>query len=190
MNVKAKRCMNAPDRVGQSKQRREQHGRNDRGVSEETLRSFSPLPEENTLSMKEPVKASSLLPIHVLFQNRPALSDGSDARALVSPAAFYKDVFHVGMEILWRHVGLFMPSSHCVAGGGKRRRFGVYLVGFTGELAATKLALDLALGAIVLQVVRQVAARQLDGAAVGARYYIEGAGGEVALKGDTTTERH
>ena len=58
----------------------------------------------------------------------------------------------------------------------------VYLIGFTGELAATKLALDLALGAIVLQVVGQVAARQLDGAAVGAGYHIEGAGGEVALR--------
>ncbi len=58
----------------------------------------------------------------------------------------------------------------------------VYLVGFTGELAATKLALDLALGAVVLQVVGQVAARQLDGATIGARYNVEGAGGEVALR--------
>ncbi len=66
----------------------------------------------------------------------------------------------------------------------KKNRFGagVYLVGFTGELAATELALDLALGAVVLQVVGQVAARQLDGAAIGAGYHIEGAGGEVALR--------
>jgi len=34
----------------------------------------------------------------------------------------------------------------------------------------------------VLQVVGQVAARQLDGAAVGAGYHIEGAGGEVVLR--------
>lgn len=34
----------------------------------------------------------------------------------------------------------------------------------------------------MLQVVGQVAARQLDGAAVGARDHVEGAGGEVALK--------
>lgn len=61
--------------------------------------------------------------------------------------------------------------------------FGVYLVGFTRELAATKLALDLSLGAVVLQVVGQVAARQLDRAAVGAGYYVESAGGEVALGG-------
>lgn len=58
----------------------------------------------------------------------------------------------------------------------------VVLVGFTGELAATELALDFALGAVVLQVVRQVAARQLDGAAVGAGDHIEGAGGEVSLQ--------
>lgn len=66
----------------------------------------------------------------------------------------------------------------------KKNRFGpgVYLVGLTGELTATKLAFDLALGAVVLQVVRQVAARQLDGATIGAGYHIEGAGGEVALR--------
>lgn len=34
----------------------------------------------------------------------------------------------------------------------------------------------------MLQVVGQIAARQLDGAAVGAGYHIEGAGGEVALR--------
>lgn len=75
-----------------------------------------------------------------------------------------------------------MPGSRCAAAPGRERRFGVYLVGFTGELAAAELALDLALGAVVLQVVGQVAARQLDGAAVGAWYYVEGAGGEVALR--------
>lgn len=68
-------------------------------------------------------------------------------------------------------------------------RFGVYLVGFTRELAAAKLALDLSLGAVVLQVVGQVAARQLDGAAVGAGYYVESAGGEVAL-GEGGRQRH
>lgn len=57
----------------------------------------------------------------------------------------------------------------------------VYLVGFARELAAAELALDLPLGAVVLQVVGQVAARQLDGAAVGAGDDVEGAGGEVAL---------
>lgn len=71
-----------------------------------------------------------------------------------------------------------------------RNRFGVYLVGFTRELAATKLALDLSLGAVMLQVVGQVAASQLDGAAVGAGYYVESAGGEVALGGgDNDRER-
>lgn len=63
----------------------------------------------------------------------------------------------------------------------------VHLVRLAGELAATKLALDLALGAVVLQVVGQVAARQLDGAAVGAGYHVEGAGGEVALSGGRAT---
>lgn len=80
---------------------------------------------------------------------------------------------------------------------GKRKKqnktgknwFGVYLVGFTRELAATKLALDLSLGAVVLQVVGQVAARQLDGAAVGAGYYVESAGGEVALGGGRQRQR-
>lgn len=59
----------------------------------------------------------------------------------------------------------------------------VYLVGFARELAAAELALDLPLGAVVLQVVGQVAARQLDRAAVGAGDDVEGAGGEVALEG-------
>lgn len=85
------------------------------------------------------------------------------------------------------HVGLFMAESCCVAekrdeNTETHRRFEAYLVGFAGELAATELALDLALGAVMLQVVGQVAARQLDGAAIGARDYVEGAGGEVALK--------
>lgn len=85
------------------------------------------------------------------------------------------------------HVGLFMAESCWVAekrdeNPETHRRLGAYLVGFAGELAATELTLDLALGAVVLQVVGQVAARQLDGAAIGARDYVEGAGGEVALK--------
>lgn len=58
----------------------------------------------------------------------------------------------------------------------------VYLIGLPGELAPAELALDLALGAVVLQVVGQVTARQLDGAAVGAGDHIEGAGGEVTLR--------
>lgn len=66
---------------------------------------------------------------------------------------------------------------------GKEGGVGVYLVGFARELAAAELALDLPLGAVVLQMVGQVAARQLDGAAVGAGDDIEGAGGEVALEG-------
>lgn len=64
----------------------------------------------------------------------------------------------------------------------KKQKSSVYFVGLAGELAAAKLALDLALGAVVLQVVGQVAARQLDGAAVGTRDHVEGAGGEVALR--------
>lgn len=145
----------------------------------ETLGYFSLLTEENTSSMKDPVKASFLLPTHVLFQNRPTLSEGSETRALVFPAAFHKDVFHIGMEMMWR-------DSCCLrqvlAELYLNKNLVVYLVSFTGELAATKLALDLALGAVMLQVVGQVAARQLDGAAIGAGYHIEGAGGEVALR--------
>lgn len=80
-----------------------------------------------------------------------------------------------------------MAESCCVAEKRDKKtqaqgRTGGYLVGFAGELAAAKLALDLALGAVMLQVVGQVAASQLDGAAIGARDYVEGAGGEVALK--------
>lgn len=65
----------------------------------------------------------------------------------------------------------------------KKKQFwlGVYLIGFARELTAAELALDLPLGAVVLQVVGQVAARQLDGAAVGAGDDVESAGGEVAL---------
>lgn len=58
----------------------------------------------------------------------------------------------------------------------------MYLVGLSCELAAAELALDLAFGAVVLQVLGQVAARQLDGTAVGAGDHVEGAGGEVALE--------
>lgn len=68
---------------------------------------------------------------------------------------------------------MFLLSSCCVW---------FYLVGFTRELTAAELTLDLALGAIVLQVVRQVAARQLDRAAIRAGYHIESAGGEVSLR--------
>lgn len=73
---------------------------------------------------------------------------------------------------------------------GKKNGLFVHLVGFARELAAAELALDLALGAVVLQVVGQVAARQLDGAAVGAGDDVEGAGGEVALEEGGQTERH
>lgn len=68
-------------------------------------------------------------------------------------------------------------------GKKKNCRLVVYLVGFARELAAAELALDLSLGAVVLQVVGQVAACQFDRAAVGAGDDVEGAGGEVALEG-------
>lgn len=55
------------------------------------------------------------------------------------------------------------------------------LVCLAGELAATKLALDFAFGTVVLQVVGQVAPRQLHGAAVRTRDDVERTGGEVAL---------
>lgn len=58
----------------------------------------------------------------------------------------------------------------------------VVLEGLPRELAATELALDLAFGAVVLQVLRQVTARQLDGTAIGARDNVEGAGGEMTLQ--------
>lgn len=83
-------------------------------------------------------------------------------------------------------LGCLWPNPAVSRNRGKKthteKRFGAYLVGFAGELTAAELAFDLALGAVVLQVVRQVAASQLDGAAVGAGDYVEGAGGEVALK--------
>lgn len=66
---------------------------------------------------------------------------------------------------------------------------GVYLVRFTGKLTATKLALDFALGAVVLQVVGQVAPCQLHRAAVWAGDDVESTGGEVALKGDRRREK-
>lgn len=91
------------------------------------------------------------------------------------------------MGITWHMLGCLWQNPAVLQKRGiKRHRhrggFGGYLVGFSGELAATKLALDLALGAVMLQVVGQVAASQLDGAAIGARDNVEGAGGEVALK--------
>ena len=57
-----------------------------------------------------------------------------------------------------------------------------YLEGLPRELASAELTLDLAFGAVVLQVLRQVTARQLDGTAVGAGDHVEGAGGEMTLR--------
>lgn len=85
--------------------------------------------------------------------------------------------FHVGVKTLGDERGR-RKKKRKIKGAG----WFVYLVGFARELAAAELALDLALGAVVLQVVGQVAARQLDGAAVGAGDDVEGAGGEVALE--------
>lgn len=59
----------------------------------------------------------------------------------------------------------------------------MYLEGLAGELAAAELALDLALGAVVLQVLGQVSACQLDTAAVRARDHVECTGREMALWG-------
>lgn len=101
---------------------------------------------------------------------------------------YYKDLFHMGMGITWHMLSCLwqnpavLQKSRMKKTHKTHKRFEAYLVGFSGELAATELALDLALGAVMLQVVGQVAARQLDGAAIGARDYVEGAGGEVALK--------
>lgn len=53
--------------AGRSKQRR--GAGNDRGASE-TLRYFSTLAEEKTLSTRDPL--TFLLPTHVLFQQRPS----------------------------------------------------------------------------------------------------------------------
>ena len=66
---------------------------------------------------------------------------------------------------------------------------GLYLIGLASELAATELALDLPLGAVVLQVLRQVAARQLDGAAIWAGDHVKGAGGEVGLRAEERWRR-
>lgn len=90
------------------------------------------------------------------------------------------------MGITWHMLGCLWQNPAALQKSGMKtgthKRLEAHLVGFAGELAATELALDLALGAVVLQVVGQVAARQLDGAAIGARDHVEGAGGEVALK--------
>ena len=61
-----------------------------------------------------------------------------------------------------------------------------HLKGLPAEVAATKLALEAPLGAVVLQVCRQVPAAQLGGAAIGAGDYIEAAGVQVALWGSET----
>lgn len=58
-----------------------------------------------------------------------------------------------------------------------------HLEGLPAEVAAAELALEPPLGAVVLQVRRQVAAAQLGGAAVGAGHHVEAAGIQVALVG-------
>lgn len=55
------------------------------------------------------------------------------------------------------------------------------LKGLPTEVTATKLALEAPLGAVVLQVYRQIPAAQLGGAAIGAGDYIEAAGIQVTL---------
>lgn len=57
------------------------------------------------------------------------------------------------------------------------------LKGLPTEVTATKLALEAPLGAVVLQVYRQIPAAQLGGAAIGAGDYIEAAGIQVTLVG-------
>lgn len=104
------------------------------------------------------------------FCQQPCFKPGVDTQVSVIPEAFLK------VRLLYNHSSSQQENE--------RNRFVVvYLVGLSGELAATELTLDLTLGAVVLQVVGQVAARQLDGAAVGTRDHVEGAGGEVALGG-------
>lgn len=61
-----------------------------------------------------------------------------------------------------------------------------HLVGLAGEVAAAELAAQPALGAVVLQVGRQVAALQLQAAAVGAGDHVEAAGVEMGLGGAWT----
>ena len=58
-----------------------------------------------------------------------------------------------------------------------------HLEGLPAEVAAAELALEPPLGAVVLQMRRQVAAAQLGGAAVGAGHHVEAAGTQVALGG-------
>lgn len=57
----------------------------------------------------------------------------------------------------------------------------VALVGLPTEVAATELALEAALGTVVLQMCRQITAAQLGWAAIRAGDYIEAAGIQVAL---------
>lgn len=140
------------------------------------------------MEYERPSQGFFLLPTHVLFQ--------TDQRALKpvqhvhqSPLLLLtKTSFIYGWKLRGGTLGCLRQAPAVLQQQEKKKSHenrcggGVYLVGFTGELAATELALDLALGAVMLQVVGQVAARQLDGAAVGAGYHIEGAGGEVALR--------
>lgn len=151
-----------------------------KGVIEGNLRNFILLTEKNTFSIKEPVYASFLLPTHVLFHNREAGTHVFESLLLVSSKLSFIHAWK--LRGVTRGCLRQAPAVFQQARKGNESRFVVYLVGFTGELAAAELALDLALGAVVLQVVGQVTARQLDGAAVGAGYHIEGAGGEVALR--------
>lgn len=58
-----------------------------------------------------------------------------------------------------------------------------HLKGLPTEVTATKLALEAPLGAVVLQVCRQVSAAQFGGAAIGAGDHIEAAGIQVTLVG-------
>lgn len=133
--------------------------------------------------MKDTVIYSFFLPTHVLFQNRPRLSEGSDTCIHFSCCFQQKHLsYNHGNRVLSHEVVYNERETIIKMIFLKKKVWSAYLIGFAGELAATKLTLDLALGAVVLQVVGQVAARQLDWAAIGAGYHIEGAGGEVALR--------
>lgn len=87
---------------------------------------------------------------------------------------------------LWRRGGGGGPLSlqgSPTPGAPPPPRGPTHLEGLPAEVAAAELALEPPLGAVVLQVRRQVSAAQLGGAAVGAGHHVEAAGIQVALVG-------
>lgn len=78
-----------------------------------------------------------------------------------------------------------MPGPSVATPSLHPQRGSTHLIGFPTEVTTTELALEAPLGAVMLQVCRQITATQLGRAAIGAGDYIEAAGIQVALVGRT-----